>query len=51
MITDILPVESMIQHQKMSDVSISKPRYYTVNEFRRFCKADLTRLLKKHDRI
>ena len=49
--TDTFPVKNVIQHQKMPDVSISKPRYYTVSEFRRLCKDDLTRLFKKHGRI
>ena len=49
--TDVFPTKSMIQHQKKSDVSIPKPRYYTAGEFRRLCKADLAHHFKKHDRI
>ena len=49
--TNTFPTKSMIQHQKMPNVSIPQPRYYTASEFRQFCKDDLTRLLKKHGRI
>ena len=44
--TNTFPAKSRMQHQKMPDVSIPQPRYYTASEFRRFCKDDLTRLLK-----
>ena len=49
--TNTFSAKNLVRHQEMSDISVSKPRYYTVDEFRRFCKADLTRLLKKHGRI
>lgn len=49
--TDTFPAKNVIHHQKMFDVSIPKSRYYTASEFRRLCKDDLTRLLKKHGRI
>ena len=50
--TDTFPTKSIKEHQKMSNASIAKPmQYHTLNEFRQLCKADLTRLLKKHGRI